>query len=102
MKGTIRYYKVVKDKQGFLGQRYFAFSKKEHSVMQVCIENGDNNRGKSNCAGLYLIGRLTFLSNYLAMNYVELTTKKEYTEKFNEIVNKFSTVLIDNKNENND
>ena len=75
---NIQYFKVKKDRQEYLGERYFKVDFTSDSVIQACIQCGEVKRGKGNYFGVYLIGKLTFFSNYLAQSYVEQITKQEY------------------------
>jgi len=82
----ITYYKVTPKKEHFCGTRFFKFDLDSESVLQVCFKPSfEIRRGKSNNLGAYVISRMTFLSNWFAMNYVEPITKKEFDEKYNEI-----------------
>lgn len=83
-----QYYKVKKDRQDYKGNRYFKFSPDSEKVIQVCVHPGEEKKGRTNSYGVYLIHRLTFLTNYFLgfESYVELCTKKEYEKAFNQIV----------------
>ena len=76
------YFKIKKEKQEYHGVRYFKHIDYCDKVVQVCIFNGDVKKGKSNTFGVYLIARLTFLTNYLAMGYAVICTKREYDKNF--------------------
>lgn len=79
--------KVRKERQGYLGNRYFRFSYDSQTVVQVCLNVGETvKRGKANNVGVYVIHKMTLFSNYLAMDYTEPCSKKEYESKFNEVV----------------
>lgn len=84
------YYMVRKEKQEYFGERYFAYSWDADKVIQVCIQRGDTKRGKTNAIGIYMISRITMLSNYQAMNYLMPITKKVYETKFNTVVEMLS------------
>lgn len=73
-----QYYKVKKKRQEYLGERYFKFNHNAEKVVQVCITCGDVKKGKSNTFGVYVIHKMTLFSNYLAQNYIEPCSKKEY------------------------
>jgi hypothetical protein len=82
----ITYYKVTERKEQFAGQRYFKFDMDSESVLQVCYKPSfEVRRGKSNNIGAYVISRMTFLSNWFAMNYVEPITKAQFDKKYNEM-----------------
>lgn len=78
-----QYFKVKADRVEYLGERYFKFDVQSEKVVQVCMSVGDVKKGKSNTFGTYLIHRMTFLTNYMAMGYVEAITKKQYDKMFN-------------------
>lgn len=84
------YYMVRKEKQEYFGERYFAYSWDADKVIQVCIQRGDTKRGKTNAIGIYMISRITMLSNYQAMNYLTPITKHIYETKFNKVVEMLS------------
>ena len=79
---TIQHYKVKPERQEYLGERYFKFDFNEEKAIQVCKSTGDVKKGKSNSFGIYLISRLTFLTNYFAMGYLIPCTKDEYEQQF--------------------
>lgn len=81
-----QYYKVRKERNAYLGVRYFKFNYNEDKCVQVCLFTGDVKKGKSNTFGVYLISKLTLFSNYLATNYIEACTKKQYDDAFNKVV----------------
>jgi len=80
-----RYYKTRKERHEYIGERYFRVNMDVDKIVQVCITNGDIKKGKSNTFGVYLIHKLTFFSNYAAMNYVEEITQKEYYKQFKKV-----------------
>ncbi len=57
------YYKYT----GFRGERYFRMTASSLKVLQICINNGENEnlRGRGNNIGIYLIDRMTMISNYM-------------------------------------
>ena len=79
------YYRVGDARIGYLGERYFKFNPTTNKVIQVCANVGEVKKGKGNTFGVYLIHKLTFFSNYLAMGYVMQITKEEYEFHFNRI-----------------
>lgn len=81
-----QYFKIRKEHIQYKGERYFRFNHHSEKTVQVCLFSGEEKKGKSNTFGTYLIHRLTFLSNYLAINYVEPCSKKEYQIKFNKAI----------------
>jgi len=81
-----QYYKMDKKRQEWLGVRYFRFNPNCDKVIQVCVGVGETKRGKSNTFGIYLIERLTFFTNYLAMGYAVPCTKKEYDNYFDKVL----------------
>lgn len=83
---------VKPERQEYLGERYFAFSQDSDSVIQVCVSNGNTKKGKANCSGVYLISRLTLLSNYLVIGYLETITAKEYKKQFDKMVKELAII----------
>ena len=82
-----QYFQVRKEKREYLGERYFRFNWDAEKVVQVCLNNGSEfRRGKTNTIGVYLIHKMTLMSNYMAMNYVEPVTKAKFDKKFMEAV----------------
>ena len=82
-----QYLKIRPERRDYLGERYFRFNFDNDKVVQVCASTGDTKRGKSNTIGIYAIAKLTFYSNYLSLNYVEVCSKKDFEKKFEEAVN---------------
>lgn len=81
------YFKVIKDKNDYLGERYFKINWYTDRCVQVCVKNGSvRRRGKGNQIGVYMIGKLTILSNYLGMNYLEPTTKRQFQNKLDHVI----------------
>jgi len=79
--------KVRKERQEYFGNRYFRYSYDSQTVVQVCVSVGETvKKGKANNIGIYVIHKMTLFGNYLAMNYTEPCSKKEYETKFNEVV----------------
>lgn len=85
-KTTDKYFKINPTRHEYLGERYFRFDPDSEKVVQVCLTVGEVKKGKSNTFGIYLIGRMTFFSNYYAMNYAIECTKKEYDKHFNKVL----------------
>lgn len=83
MKG---FYKVVKERQEYKGVRYFRFDGISEKVVQVTVNSGEQKKGRPAMFGVGLIARMSFLTNYLAMGYVEKCSKKEYETKFDFVV----------------
>lgn len=80
------YYRVIKDRQDYKGEKYFRFNPASEKVVQICFNMGDIKKGRTNSFGVYMIHRLTFLSNYYAYRYVESISKKLFDSKFQEII----------------
>ena len=80
------YYKIVKIRKEYLGVRYFSYNRQQEKVVQVCYATGDVKKGKSNSLGVYLIHKVTFVTNYLSMGYVEKCTKAEYEKMFTKVI----------------
>jgi hypothetical protein len=85
MKNSDQHYKITPIRQDYKGDRYFRFNPMAEKVIQVCVHPGEEKKGKSNTFGIYLIHRLTFLSNYFNF-YIEPCSKKEYEKNFNKVI----------------
>lgn len=83
---TVQYYKVKSERQDYLGERYFRFDFQDEKAIQVCKSVGDVKKGKSNNFGVYMISKLTFLTNYFAQGYIIPCTKEEYEYWFDHVV----------------
>jgi hypothetical protein len=66
MKNSDQHYKITPIRQDYKGDRYFRFNPMAEKVIQVCVHPGEEKKGKSNTFGIYLIHRLTFLSNSIS------------------------------------
>lgn len=86
MSQVIQYFKVREQRHEYLGERYFKLNMYDEKVVQVCLTVGDIKKGKSNTFGVYLISKLTLVSNYMAQNYIEPCSKKEYEKQFKKVV----------------
>lgn len=86
MNETTQYFKIRQSRVEYLGERYFKFNNDSEKVVQVCITCGDVKKGKSNTFGVYLISKMTLFSNYMAPQYVEPVSKKEYEKQFKKVV----------------
>ena len=85
-KETYVYYKMAPERHEWLGVRYFRVAQSSRdSVTQVCVNPGQERRGRGNTFGIYLISRMTFFSNYLAQAYAIPCTKKEYDKAFDQV-----------------
>ncbi len=84
MKKAIKcqYFRTKAERHDYLGNRYFRLDFNSDVTLQICLSTGDIKRGKSNTFGMYLISRLTLFTNYLAPNYCEPCTKKEFDKQF--------------------
>ena len=81
------YLKVRKERQDWLGIRYFRLDWSSDKTLQICLSNGaEIKRGRGNNIGVYLISKMTLLSNYMAMDYVQPCTKREFENRFDKIV----------------
>lgn len=77
-----QFFRVKADRQEYLGERYFRYNVISEKVIQVCLGVGQIKKGKSNNIGIYMIHKMSFVSNYLSMNYVEIIPKKTYDKMF--------------------
>jgi hypothetical protein len=85
-----QYFKIVSNKREWLGVRYFRFNMNSDKTIQVCTSVGETKKGKSNTFGVYLISRLTFMTNYYSMGYVEVITKREFDKQFKNVIDMLS------------
>lgn len=76
------YFKIRKERFEYLGNRYFRIDYNSDTALQICLSCGDVKKGKANNFGVYLISKMTLFSNYLAQNYCEPITKKEFDNKY--------------------
>lgn len=84
---TDLYYKVKPEYQHYKGDRYFRFNDISEKVVQIVVNHGEIKKGRTNAFGVYLIHRITFLSNYFSYgNYLEGCTKKEYQKNFDKVL----------------
>lgn len=81
-----QYYKVSSSRNEYLGVRYFRFNPNSEHTIQVVLYAGESKKGKGNTFGVYLISRLTFFTNYLAMGYAEPCKRSEYDVSFNKVI----------------
>ena len=82
-----QFYKVCDNRVEYLGERCFRFNPHVEHVIQVCTNVGkETKRGRSSTLGVYLIHRVTFLTNYMSMGYITPITKKEYQKQFAKVV----------------
>lgn len=84
---TTLYFKVKKDKNKYLGNRFFKWTGGEDKIVQVCVIPGEiTKKGRGHTIGAYYISKQTFASNYFVMDYIEPTTKKQFEKEFNKVV----------------
>ena len=88
MKGpSYTYLEIVKDRQEYLGERYFRLDFSSDSVLQICAGSGDTQRrGRSNNIGVYLISKQTLAANYMAMSYLNSCTKRKFDNKLKSVI----------------
>jgi hypothetical protein len=84
----MQYYKVKKKYRDYKGRRLFKFNPVKEKVLQICISFGERKTGRANLVGIYTISRVTFLSNYRAIEYTEKCTKREFDNAFKRILEK--------------
>jgi hypothetical protein len=81
------YYQITQSRKEYLGVRYFKVRQSfKDSVIQVVVNPGQERKGRGNTFGVYLISRMTFFSNYLAMVYAIPCTKKDYDKAFDTVL----------------
>lgn len=82
----IQYFKILKDRRDYKGERFFKVAWDSDTVIQVCKNSGEDNRkGKCVHIGVYAMTKQSFLSNY-ANYYTEVCSKKEFDTNFDRIV----------------
>jgi len=81
-----QFYKTIPSRHEYIGERYFRFNNNSEKVVQVCTFTGDVKKGKSNTFGVYLIHKMTFLCNYLAVGYCEQITEAQYKKQFKKVI----------------
>ena len=83
----VQYFKIVEDRQSYLGDKYFMLPYDGDTVWQICFSPGpDLRRGRTNAIGFYTITRQSLATNYIAMNYVRPISKKEFTAKYSKMM----------------
>lgn len=80
------YFRIKDERKDYLGDRYFRMNLTSDTVTTIHMGGVDTKRGKSNNIGVYFISKMTFVSNYMAMNYIEPITKNEWNKHFEKIV----------------
>jgi hypothetical protein len=85
-KKVFNYYKIAPSRSEWLGKRYFKVDMHTEFVIQVCVTVGATKKGRGHTYGVYLIGRMTFFANYLAMAYAIPCSKAEYNKNFKEVI----------------
>jgi hypothetical protein len=83
---TYQYYKIDSPRRDYLGKRFFKVDMNAWECIQVCVTTGDTKKGRGHTFGVYLISRLTFFSNYLAMGYAVPCSEKEYTKNLKDVL----------------
>lgn len=81
-----QYFKIKKERQNWLGIRFFRVNYIEGNVVQVCVAPGEERRGRGNMLGICVLSKITFFSNYLSMIYVQPCTRAEYNKQFEKVV----------------
>lgn len=90
---NVSYFRITEKHKQYKGECFFKFDIHSEDVLVVrFIKSTEQGKGRANSIGVYLIARLTFLSNYLTMNYVEPSSKKEFDKKFTTILKLLHTV----------
>lgn len=82
-----QFFRVKESKREYFGNRWFRYNSDDDKVIQICIMPGDMvvKSGKHSSIGIYVMGKLSFMSNYYAMGYVDVISKEEYESAFNKI-----------------
>lgn len=94
-----QFFTIRDEKSEWLGDRSFRYNHVEGKVVHVCINPGpEHGKGKHHCIGINLLGKQTFLSNYLATNYVRLITKAEYEAKVQDCLKILLSSAVEDKN----
>lgn len=78
------YYTVPDKYHRYKGVRFFRVERSTmNDVVQVVLSPGDHGRGRGHLFGITTVSKMTFFSNYLAMQYVVPCEKKLYEKAFN-------------------
>lgn len=81
------FYVITESRREWLGIRYYKVAQSfSPSVTQVVVNPGQERKGRGHTFGIYLISRMTFFSNYLAMQYAIPCTKREYENAFEQVL----------------
>lgn len=80
------YFRIIKERQDYLGERYFKANFEDDYVVQVMAKKGNTGgKGQKQNIGVYLISKITFVGNYMAVNSITATTKTVYEKMFDEV-----------------
>lgn len=79
----LSYYKIAPNRREWLGERYFRFDPINDECLQICFGGGSEfrSKGKGHNIGIYFISKLTFFSNYMAMNYAVPISKEKFEKQ---------------------
>lgn len=73
-------YQIARFRQDRFGIRYFRYLEGREYVLQIVINPGSGQKGRSHAVGVYQISRTTFLTNYLAMGYLEQSNQATFDQ----------------------
>ena len=83
MKCNIQYFAIAKERQEYLGVRFFRWDMIANKVTTVVIGPAPcARRGRSDNFGIYHISTATFFANYLAMKYAVPCSKHLFEKSF--------------------
>lgn len=80
-----------------LGNRYFKVDRINNIVWKICVNSGDNKKGRPHCEGIYKIAMSSFMGTYYwffgrksgGNTACLLTTHNQYNKALNEVIEKF-------------
>jgi len=76
-----QYFKIKKDRQEWLGEKYYRVADDTDSVLCVVRMPGEGKRGRPNTIGIFFITKQSFASNVFM--YVEMCMVKDFSKAFN-------------------
>lgn len=82
----MEYFKINPTNRICHGDRYFKVDHRSYESIQVCLSAGEVKKGRGHTFGIYLISRLTVLSNYIAIGYAVPCKKSEYERAFKKVL----------------
>lgn len=82
-----QYVEVKREYRELLGERYFRFGYTDDKAVQVCLSAGnESKRGKASATGVFTVGKVTLMENYISMSFVKPISKSKFESKFAQAV----------------